>query len=202
MVDLATEPPKPRLALHRSRRPPLVLACAVVLLVFTSVTAAVWITHWRHSFSPALVKYPIGGASTPGTAGHTLVFDDMVDESSVFSHPNHPGTLTLHISSIRAVVHGNTSAAKIIIEKCVLSAEGHVLDGQPASDARGRCATLRPFHSGTVKLGYDPGDVDILIAIQPVHAGTVDVHGVKVSFTAGWRSGTQHTGLHAATVTH
>ena len=148
-----------------------------------------------------LASYPVAGARIPLAAGHTLYFDDMVDYSRVFSDPEHPGTISLHITAIRAVVDENTADASVTVERCVLSGTGHQLLGQSASAAHTQCATLSPFRTGTVKLGYDPGDVDIVVAIQPKHAGVTDVQGVRVSFTAGWRSGTQHAGVQATTLT-
>jgi hypothetical protein len=130
-----------------------------------------------------------------------MYFDDMADYSRVFTHPHDPGTLTLHVASIRPVVAKNTAGASVVVEQCVLFSLGHYLLGVGASEARLHCTTLRPLRSGTVTLGYAKGDVDIVVAITPKHAGVVKVKGVDVSFSAGWRHGAQHTGVQAQTIT-
>ena len=191
MVELAKAPE--RASPVRRRRLFWVLAACAVAVLGAAAPTTVWFVHWRASLRP-LIEYPGYGVGTPLRAGHTLYFGDNVVAARILNHPHESGELSLNISAARPVVVENTAGASVSVVRCVLASNGDGPEGQGPLETRQQCSSLSPFQSGPVTVGFSRGDDDILIAVTPAHSGVVRVHGMRVSFSSGWRHGTQHVG--------
>lgn len=183
-----------------SRRPrwPWLVAIGVFVLVAAGVPTGIWFVHWRSSLH-SLSEYPTYGVGGPLAIGKTEYLGGNLWAQDTITHPSRPMELSLHISMIRPVVVTNTAGADIRILRCVLALDGPGPEGD--ASGRSRCASLSPFESGDITLGFQRGDDDIVIAVTPRRAGKVRIAGVEVHYSSGLRHGTQHTGVQIWTST-
>jgi hypothetical protein len=184
----------------RRRRWPWVVGAVVAVLVAAGVPTAVWFAHWRSSLH-VFATYPMYGATETLQVGHTNYFGNNLVAAHAIDHPSDFSALSLQVSAIRPVVLENTADAKIAVLRCVARRSASALLGENEATAQDKCSTLTPFTSGSLTLGVERNQDDIVIAITPRHAGTVRIAGVDVHYSKGLRHGVQHTGAQIKTTT-
>jgi len=189
MSDVATAPPPGNAAAVRRRRKLWVVALVVIVAVAVAVT--VWFAHWRSSLH-ALIDYPNYGVGMPTAPGHSWYFGSELASTTAVSV--NPRQLSIDITSVKPVVIENNADADVAVLRCVLRhpGAGPVGERQVATDAI--CASLTPFRSGRVTLGFEAGNDDIVVEVTPHKAGVVRINGVDVRYRSGLRHGSQHAG--------
>ena len=178
----------------RRRRRIWAVVAVIVVVVAAGVPTTMWLMHWRASLH-SLIAYPGYGVSIPVPVNHAEYFGETAVRADESGQPDTGQTLTLTVTSIRPIVMQNTANATVRVLRCVLAATGH----GPVAEPPANCATLRPFTSGRVKLGFGKGDDDIVITVTPRRAGTVRIAGAELHYSSGIRHGVQHIGGRLAT---
>jgi hypothetical protein len=99
-----------------------------------------------------------------------------------------PRPATLHGATPRIV--RNTADAEISFSLCRAEKE-------PIGSARGSlerwCSEVLPIEDAEMTLNADPRDIFIM-TIRPTRPGVVRVRGADLTYTDGWKRGTEHVG--------
>lgn len=109
-------------------------------------------------------------------------------------HGEH-GTVTIH--EVSADLAENSSAAQIRFFVCrvggtrTIGAIGIVDQAEMNSS----CLSLEPAREAEVRLGRAPMD-QIVMAVTPTRPGRVTVRSLRVTYSQGWKTGTQKIGGH------
>lgn len=123
----------------------------------------------------------------PVQPGHTLYADTGISPSS-----GHAVTIGINEIHLRTTL--NTADATIELLTCTIP-PGSTRIGSVSEDDFGVfCPAATAWRSGTVTIGWNPGDAYIVVAITPQRDGQVIIDGADVSFRSGIRHGTQHVG--------
>jgi hypothetical protein len=99
---------------------------------------------------------------------------------------------TARIDEVEPVVVTNTADARITFSVCTKKSRDFLSFGGPVKDMTRRyCSEVVPLEEGYVRpLGKDTGYL-VMMSIDPAHAGTVHVAGVRVTYKYGMQYGTQ-----------
>ena len=99
---------------------------------------------------------------------------------------------TARIDEVEPVVVTNTADARITFSVCTKKPRDFLSFGGPVEDmTRRHCSEVVPLEEGYVRpLGKDTGYL-VMMSIDPAHAGTVHVAGVRVTYKHGMQYGTQ-----------
>jgi hypothetical protein len=133
--------------------------------------------------------------SSPVALGETRYLGSNLVSAEAIDDPNHLRALSLHVSDIRVEVVADSADADIEVLRCVLAADGPGPSGDESGHSK--CASLSPFTSGNLRLGFKRGDDDIVVAVTLRKHGEVRIAGLQVRYSSGRRHGTQHVGVQA-----
>ncbi|HEX6249139.1 MAG TPA: hypothetical protein VFZ64_14805 [Nocardioidaceae bacterium] len=99
-----------------------------------------------------------------------------------------PRKVTLHDAEAHVVK--DTADAEISFSLCRAADE-------PVGSAGGAlerwCSEVRPIHDTSMTLNADPRET-VVMTVRPTQPGIVRVRGIDLTYTDGWRTGTEHTG--------
>lgn len=155
-------------------------ATAVVVVGVGGFTA--W--NWYNTASDLISYFGIG-VSAPVRVGQSFYVGSDIQ-------PKSPGSghrvMDLHRVTPRIAI--NTAKADVEVLYCRVSnphlGMGTGFDTDP-------CATVTPFHPGSVDLGFPA--TEIIFKITCTQPGTVRIEGAQVTYFDGTRRGNQHAGI-------
>lgn len=165
----------------RAWRTAFVVSLAVVVLA--GLVSVGWL--WRHpGIFPAQGGYGIDMERASGT---TLIGLGPIDLDGVS-----PRTITLH--AVEASVVDDSGDAAVRFLKChPRSTEQSSLGTGNLRQAAELC-DLTEVTDGTRLVLADEGQDFLLLQVRLARAGTLEVEGYEVTYSSGWRTGTQLTG--------
>lgn len=185
LAETVLREPEPELRPSPKRARYLALAVAA-LLALGAFAAVAFHVRGRDDAKPNVFgAYGSGGGTTTGVVGRTVYMDADVQPDVASGHE------VLDIASIEPVIPLNTAAATVVVEGCIRI--GGAAGVGAVSSTRGLCASSPQIQPGRIDIG-NPVD-QIIYAITPRRTGTVRIAGSDVTYTAGARHGTQHTGV-------
>jgi hypothetical protein len=169
----------------------LLLVMVVLAALGSTIIGGVVFWHWRHPTVFYAVgrsgpeAFLVGKVGEPQTAGMT------------FPRNGHR-TGTVHVIAVVPDVVHNTATATFTVDVCTLDPRARVggIILQSQHDTTTICRSRTPAQGADLHLG--PGLPDqIVVTITPSRSGLVSLRGVHLTYTYGWKRGTQNTGLWA-----
>lgn len=160
------------------------LGVALVVVVALALGVSGW--EWRHPTAFPDRPTDHEGQFFPGVRSTQIMNVQMSSEADLA-----PRTVT--INGIEPVILTNTANARIVFWLCT-EKPGRAFISAIGNPQR-HCRDLRPVEDQTVTLYRRPGP-QITMTVVPTRPGVVRVRGMRVSYSEGWRSGTQTTGGH------
>jgi hypothetical protein len=177
----------------RRRMLVVVLGPLLAAGLFASVDVA-W--HWSHPtlFETVRSSEPIFGNDLPAPVSEPLA----VGVTYLNRQFRHAGMGTAHVISVRPDVVVNTAGATFKAKVCTLNPKAHT-GSIPLGDPQGvkdQCLTLKPAAGADLRLRWTDGPPDqVLVIVTAQHPGVVSVRGVHLTYSYGWKRGTQHAGI-------
>jgi hypothetical protein len=153
------------------------LILAVAALALAALAGFGW--FWRHP--GVFPEWDSGGVGITLAAGHHIWFG-TVDAPA----QGDPRTLTLH--SAEPLTATAPPGTKIRVLVC----HGHPIGG--AYRLTPWCTSTEPVLGAHLRIGKGATD-QIVVRIASDHPGRVVVHGLRLTYSVGWQTGDQITGM-------
>jgi hypothetical protein len=159
------------------------LVGSAVLLVVSSVLLGL---EWRHPDA-----FRAGGGW--GVSNDQWPTNKPLYVGMSYEHRDASGTVSIH--SARAIGMRDSADSIIDFLVCTIDPEGGVgavgIVG-PAEIQR-ECRALEPAEGATLELNADPHQ-QLVLAVTLTRAGGISLRGVELTYSHGWRRGTQRIG--------
>lgn len=163
------------------------VAWSAVLVVLVGAIALGWV--WRH---PTVL--------TPAGGGVSVSNDRWVVDRPLYVGVTHPSELPDGGITVRGAepdIAVDTAAAETSFGVCTTTPTMPVIGSVTAPSVDEICSRWVPLEGESVFLddGADERQ-QVLMLVVPRRPGVVEIAGVDLDYTHGWRTGSQHVGEH------
>jgi hypothetical protein len=167
---------------------------AIAAVLVASLLACLGDLVSQHRHPQAFAEAGGWGVRVLGTLGEPMYVGMSYDRHG------EQGTVTIH--EVSANLAENSSAAQIRFFVCrvggtrTIGAIGVVHQAEMNSS----CLSWEPARGTELRLGRTPMD-QIVMAVKPTRPGRVTVRSLRVTYSQGWKTGTQRIGGHVTFLT-
>ena len=160
------------------------MVAGVVLLVVAGLAVVGWV--WRH---PTAFREAGGW----GLSHRSWPVDTPLYIGMTYETPDAEGRVTIHAARAKEVRDSANSVIDFFV--CTVDATSGVgaIGAVPESDIHDECSSLVPAEGASMELNAKPRQ-QVVMAVSLARPGRIQVRGVELTYSHGWRRGTQLVG--------